>query len=165
EEYIFGYDDDPLEVVIGKILRERKLTLATAESCTGGFLSHLITSVPGSSEYFQGSIIPYSYEIKKEQLGMNAETLEKHGAVSEASIAEMANLVRTKFNTDIGVATSGVAGPGGGTPEKPVGTVWIAYSDKHQTVTKKLQLSKDRMVNIRLASTAALNLIRISLPK
>jgi nicotinamide-nucleotide amidase len=85
--------------------------------------------------------------------------------VSEATIMEMAELVRTKFNTDIGVATSGIAGPGGGTSEKPVGTVWIAYSDKHQTVTRKLQLSKDRLINIKVASVAVLNLIRLSLPK
>jgi nicotinamide-nucleotide amidase len=93
------------------------------------------------------------------------ETLEKFGAVSEPTITEMANLVRAKFNTDIGVATSGIAGPGGATPEKPVGTVWIAYSDKHHTVTRKLQLAKDRMINIKAASVAVLNLIRQSLPK
>jgi nicotinamide-nucleotide amidase len=164
-EYIYGYGEDPLEVVIGKTLLEKKLTLSIAESCTGGYLSHLITSVPGSSAYFSGSIIPYAYEIKMRQLGVKPETLEQHGAVSEPTIIEMANLVRTKFNTDIGVATSGVAGPGGATPEKPVGTVWIAYSDKHHTVTRKLQLSKDRLVNIKLASAAVLNLIRTSLPK
>jgi nicotinamide-nucleotide amidase len=88
-----------------------------------------------------------------------------NGAVSEPTIIEMANLVRAKFNTDVGVATSGIAGPGGATSDKPVGTVWIAYSDKHQTVTKKLQLSKDRMINIRLSSAAVLNLIRLNLPK
>lgn len=164
-EYIFGFGDEPLEKVIGNTLRNRNLTLSIAESCTGGYVSHLITSVPGSSVYFMGSLIPYSYEIKMRQLGVRAETLEQHGAVSEATISEMANLVRAKFNTDIGVATSGIAGPGGATPEKPVGTVWIAYSDKHHTVTKKLQLSTDRGINIRLASTAVLNLIRVSLPK
>jgi nicotinamide-nucleotide amidase len=99
------------------------------------------------------------------QLGVRPETLEQFGAVSEETIREMANLVRAKFNTDIGVATSGVAGPGGATPEKPVGTVWIAYSDKHHTVTKKLQLTKDRMLNIQYGSFAVLNLIRTSLPK
>jgi nicotinamide-nucleotide amidase len=158
-------EDEPLEVVIGKILKEKKLTISVAESCTGGFLSHLITSVPGSSEYFMGSMIPYAYEIKMRQLGVKPETLEKYGAVSEPTINEMANVVRARFTTDIGVATSGIAGPGGATPEKPVGTIWIAYSDKHQTITKKLQLSKDRMINIRVASLAVLNLIRLSLPK
>lgn len=164
-EYIFGFNEDPLEVVIGNQLREKKLTIAVAESCTGGFLSHLITTVPGSSDYFLGSMIPYAYEIKMRQLGVKPETLEKYGAVSEPTIIEMANVVRARFNTDIGVATSGIAGPGGATPEKPVGTVWIAYSDKHQTVTRKLQLSKDRMINIQLASVSVLNLIRLSLPQ
>jgi len=164
-QFIYTHGEDPLEVVIGNTLKNKKLTLAVAESCTGGYLSHLITSVPGSSEYFLGSIIPYAYEIKMRQLGVKPETLEKHGAVSEPTIMEMANLVRAKFNTDIGVATSGIAGPGGATADKPVGTVWIAYSDKHQTVTRKLQLSKDRLINIKAASVAVLNLIRLSLPK
>lgn len=164
-QYIYGYNETPLEAVIGQLLRDRKLTLSIAESCTGGYLSHLITSIPGSSEYFLGTMIPYAYEIKMRQLGVKPETLEKYGAVSEPTIIEMANIVRAKFSTDIGVATSGIAGPGGATPEKPVGTVWIAYSDKHQTVTRKLQLSTDRMINIRMSSVAVLNLIRLSLPK
>lgn len=164
-KYIYGYSGDTIEAVVGKTLREKKLTLSVAESCTGGYLSHLITSVPGSSDYFMGSLIPYAYEIKMRQLGVKPETLERYGAVSEPTIIEMANIVRAKFNTDIGVATSGIAGPGGATPDKQVGTVWIAYSDKHHTVTKKLQLSKDRMINIRMASVAVLNLIRLTLLK
>ncbi|HTJ49602.1 MAG TPA: CinA family protein, partial [Cyclobacteriaceae bacterium] len=98
-------------------------------------------------------------------LGVKPETLEQYGAVSEQTIVEMASLVRTKFNTDIGVATSGIAGPGGATADKPVGTVWIAYSDKYQTVARKLQLSKDRLINIKLASIIVMNLIRLHLPK
>ena len=164
-DYIYGYNEDPLEVILGNQLRENKLTLAIAESCTGGYLSHLITSVPGSSDYFQGSMIPYSYELKIEQLGVNPEILAKYGAVSEQVITEMAAHVRKKFNTTIGVATSGVAGPGGATPEKPVGTVWIAYADDQKVVTKKLQLSKDRLINIKMASVAVLNLIRQNMPK
>ncbi len=164
-EYIYGYVDETIELVIGKMLRERKLTLSMAESCTGGYLSHLITSIPGCSDYFLGSMVPYAYEIKMRQLGVKPEVLEKYGTVSEPTIIEMANIVRAKFNTDIGVATSGIAGPGGATPEKPVGMVWIAYSDKHQTITKKLQISSDRAINIRMASVAVLNLIRTSLPK
>lgn len=163
-QFIYGYGDDPIEVVIGNTLRERKLTLAIAESCTGGYLSHMVTTVPGSSDYFLGSMIPYSYEVKMRQLGVKPETLEKFGAVSEPTIVEMANIVRAKFNTDIGVATSGIAGPGGATPDKPVGMVWIAYSDKHQTVTRKLLLSQDRLINIKAASVAVLNLIRLTLP-
>ncbi len=162
-QYIYGYGEEPLEVIVGKLMIEKKITLSIAESCTGGYLSHLITSVPGSSAYFQGSMIPYSYEIKMAQLGVKTETLEKYGAVSEETIREMATLVRGKFNTEIGVATSGIAGPGGATSEKPVGTVWIAYADKNRTVARKLQLSKDRMINIHLASVAVLNLIRLNL--
>jgi nicotinamide-nucleotide amidase len=164
-EYIYSFEDESLEEVVGKKLRQKKLTLAIAESCTGGYVSHLITSIPGSSDYFLGSMIPYAYEIKMRQLGVKPETLETYGAVSEPTIIEMANLVRAKFNTDIGVATSGVAGPGGATPEKPVGTVWIAYSDKHHTVTRKLQLGIERIINIQMASVAVLNLIRTSMPK
>lgn len=164
-DHIYGYGEEALEEVIGKLLRSRKLTLSIAESCTGGYLSHLVTSVPGSSDYFLGSMIPYSYDIKMRQLGVKPEVLEKYGAVSEPTIVEMANIVRAKFNTDIGVATSGIAGPSGATPDKPVGLIWIAYCDKHQTITRKLLLSKDRMINIRMASIAVLNLIRLSLPK
>ena len=162
-EYIYGYGEDPLEAVVGRLLLENKLTLSIAESCTGGYLSHLITSVPGSSLYFQGSMIPYAYEIKMDQLGVSPDKLNAHGAVSEEIITEMATLVRLKFKTDIGVATSGIAGPGGATPEKPVGTVWIACATQKGVVAKKLQLSKDRMLNIRFASMAALNLIRQTL--
>lgn len=164
-EYIYGYGEEPLEVAIGKLLRDKSLTISIAESCTGGYLSHLVTSVPGSSQYFLGSMVPYDYQIKMRQLGVRPEVLEQYGAVSEPTIIEMANIVRAKFNTDIGVATSGIAGPGGATPEKPVGLVWIAYSDKNHTVTRKLQLTTDRLLNIKAASTAVLNLIRLSLPK
>ncbi len=162
-DYIYGYGEDPLEVVIGNTLREKKLTLSIAESCTGGYLSHLITSVPGSSDYYLGSMIPYDYATKMRQLGVRPETLEKFGAVSEPTIIEMANSVRAKFDADIGVATSGIAGPGGATPDKPIGTVWIACSDKNKTVSKKLQLSSDRVINIKATATAALNLIRFNL--
>jgi len=164
-EYIYSLANESLEIVIGRMLKDKNLTLSVAESCTGGYLSHLITSVPGSSEYFLGSMIPYAYEIKMSQLGVRPETLEKYGAVSEQTICEMASAVRARFNTNVGVATSGIAGPGGATPEKPVGTVWIAYSDKQKTVAKKLQLSKDRLLNIQLASVAVLNLIRKELPE
>ena len=164
-EYTYGFGEAPLEAAIGKLLTEKKLTISVAESCTGGYLSHLITSVPGSSAYFLGGMVPYDYQIKMRQLGVKPEVLEQYGAVSEPTIIEMANIVRAKFNTDIGVATSGIAGPGGATPEKPVGLVWIAYSDKHHTVTKKLQLSTERLLNIKAASIAVLNLIRLSLPK
>lgn len=163
ENYIYAIGDDPLEVVVGKLLTGKRLTLSIAESCTGGYVSHLITSVPGSSRYFAGSIVAYANDVKIEGLGIQRETLEKHGAVSEAAIQEMAQQVRLKFNTDIGVATSGIAGPDGGTPDKPVGTVWIGYADGHQIVARKLQLSKDRLINIKISASAVLNLIRLSL--
>jgi nicotinamide-nucleotide amidase len=161
-DYIYGMGDEPLEAVVGRMLRERKLKLALAESCTGGFLSHLITTVPGSSDYLLGAIVSYANDVKINTLGVSSETLQQHGAVSEETIMEMATRVRLKFNADIGVATSGIAGPGGGTAEKPVGTVWIAFADGERTITRKLQLSKDRLVNIRLAAVSALNLIRLS---
>lgn len=162
-EYIYGFGNDPLEVFIGNMLRGKKLTLSVAESCTGGQVAHLITSVPGSSDYFRAGIVAYANEVKVNDLGVRPETLERYGAVSEATVKEMASRVREKFNTDIGVSTSGIAGPGGGTADKPVGTVWIAYADKDQVVARQLKLSKDRMINIRVASINALNLIRTSL--
>jgi len=162
-EYIYGIGDDPLEVTVGKMLREKKRTLSVAESCTGGYVGHMITSVPGSSDYFIGGVLAYSNEVKINHLGVKPETLSQYGAVSEPTIREMAELVRKKFNTDIGIATSGIAGPSGGTPEKPVGTVWIAYADERTTVSKMLKLSKDRSINIRLTSANVLNLIRTSL--
>jgi nicotinamide-nucleotide amidase len=164
-EHIYGYGENTIEIVIGKLLQEKKLTLSVAESCTGGYVSHLITTVPGSSAYFKGSIVAYANEIKMSALDVNENTLNEFGAVSEQPIIEMAQHVRVKFNTDIGVATSGIAGPEGGTPEKPVGTVWIAYSDKDKTVARKLQLSKDRMLNIRMSAMGIFNLIRLNLPQ
>jgi nicotinamide-nucleotide amidase len=159
-DYIFGYGDEDLESAVGKQLRERRLTLSCAESCTGGFLSHLITTVPGSSTYFLGGVVAYDNLIKTGTLGVRGETILAHGAVSEETVTEMAKMIRVKFNTDIGVATSGIAGPDGGSADKPVGTVWIAYADESKVVARKLQLSKDRMVNIRMSSVAVLNLIR-----
>lgn len=159
-EYIFGYNNDTLSSVVGRMLLDRHKTLATAESCTGGYVAHLITTVPGSSRYFMGSVIAYDNKVKIAELGVSPETIEKHGAVSEETVREMSEGVRRRLGTDIGVATSGIAGPDGGTPEKPVGTIWIAFADGNQTFAKKLQLSKDRLVNIRMSSAAVLNLIR-----
>lgn len=163
-EYIFGYGKDDLEVVLGQRLKEKNLTISVAESCTGGHLAHMITSVPGSSTYFIGGVIAYANETKVKELNLREETLTQHGAVSEQTVIEMAQGVRKKFGTDIGLSTSGIAGPDGGTPDKPVGTVWIAYADKDRTVTRKLQLSKDRLLNIRMTSVLLLNLMRLNLP-
>ncbi len=158
--YIFSYHDESIEEVLGNLLRSKQLTIATAESCTGGYLGHLFTSVSGSSDYFKGGIIAYHNEVKMAELGVQEETLRTHGAVSENTVLEMARGVRLKLNTSIGVATSGVAGPGGGTPEKPVGTVWIAYSDSEKTIAQKILLTTRRDLNIKLSAYAVLNLIR-----
>ncbi len=162
-EHIYGYDQDELESVIGQMLIERNLTLATAESCTGGFLGHSITRIPGSSRYYLGGLIPYSNEVKINQLGVKRATIEQFGAVSEETVKEMAENIREKLEASIGVSTSGVAGPDGGTDDKPVGTIWIAFADGQRTVTKKLQLVKDREINIRYTALAVLNLIRQNL--
>jgi nicotinamide-nucleotide amidase len=159
-EFIFGYENDTLQEIVGKLLKERKQTIATAESCTGGYISHLITSIAGSSDYYVGSVITYSYEIKTLELNVNAEVLNKRGAVSQEVVEQMASEVRKKFKTDYSIAVSGIAGPGGGTPEKPVGTVWIAIATPQRVFSKKFQFANNRMRNIQMTANAALNLLR-----
>lgn len=158
-DYIYGYDEDTLEAKIGELLAERKLSLATAESCTGGFLAHSVTSVPGSSVYFKGSVVAYDNLVKIRQLDVPENVLEQFGAVSEETVKIMAENVRKKLGADVGVATSGIAGPGGGTPEKPVGLIWIAYADGKTTEAKKLLSLKDRMFNIQYGSKALLTFL------
>ena len=160
EKNVFGFDDDELETVIGKLLIDKKLTLGIAESCTGGYVSAQITKVPGSSAYFQGSIVSYSNDVKVKQLGVSPDTLAQHGAVSEETIRQMAEGVRKVLNTDIGIATSGIAGPDGGTPDKPVGTIWIACATDKRTVTRLLKLGQYRDQNIQLIATYVLNMLR-----
>ena len=164
-KYIFGYGEISLEEAIGRDLMQTNRTLALAESCTGGFVAHTVTSVPGSSRYFRGGLIPYDNSLKINPLGVREETLQQYGAVSEETVREMAENVRELLRADVGLATSGIAGPGGGTPEKPVGTIWIAFADESTTTTKKLTLSKDRSVNIRRTNVAVLNLLRLHLNK
>lgn len=159
-KYIYAYNNASLEETIGKILLDSGLSIATAESCTGGAVAAAITSVPGSSGYFHGSIIAYQNKIKSEILKVKDDTLQKHGAVSEETVVEMAEGVKNVLGTDIGLSCSGIAGPGGGTAEKPVGTVWIAVSDQQGTISKKLSLSSDRKINISLTVQAVLNLLR-----
>ena len=161
-KYVYGFGADSLEGVIGQLLNKNNLTLATAESCTGGYLAHMITSVPGSSRYFKGSVIAYSNEVKTAQLGVSTEDLKQQGAVSEKVAKELAEGVRKALNTDIAIATTGIAGPDGGTIEKPVGTVWIAYSDKHKTLAKKFNFSRDRTLIVHWSALAALNMIRLN---
>lgn len=165
QEYVYGYDDDSLEIVIGRLLKKNNQKLALAESCTGGYIAHRITSIPGSSEYFNGAIVPYQNELKIEQLGVKPETIEKYGAVSEETVTEMAINVKQKFNADYGLASSGIAGPEGGTPEKPVGLIWIACAWRNEIKTRKLNLTKDRDVNIKITSITLLTLFHEILAK
>ncbi|MBC6401924.1 MAG: competence/damage-inducible protein A [Ekhidna sp.] len=165
EKYVYGFDDEEIEEAIGRMLLESKMSLSTAESCTGGYLSHKITSVPGSSQWYEGGFIPYSNKFKNEQLRVPLEMLEEHGAVSKPVVLVLAENVRKAFNTSIGVSISGIAGPTGGTEEKPVGTVWIGYSDQRKTVAKKFLFTKDRLINIHYTAMAALDMIRINLTK
>lgn len=152
-----------LEEAIGKLLVKHKLRIGTAESCTGGHIGHKLTTIPGSSRYFQGGIIAYSYELKQHLLGVNPGTLESHGAVSEEVVIEMVQGCLKATGTDIAVAVSGIAGPDGGTPEKPVGTVWVAWGMDGDIRTKCLQLAKKRLLNIELTAVYALNLVRLYL--
>lgn len=159
DKYIYGFGDETIEEVVGKILRSRSLSVATAESCTGGYLAHMITRVAGSSDYFKGSIIAYSNEIKEQELNVPSSILEKHRAVSEETVAAMASGICSKLGVDIGLATSGIAGPTGGTEDKPVGTIWIAVAYKGKVETRLLKLFKDRVLNIRMTSVSTLAML------
>ncbi|WP_370087919.1 competence/damage-inducible protein A [Ekhidna sp.] len=165
EKFVYGYEDEEIEEAIGRMLKAKGMTLAVAESCTGGYLSHKITSVPGSSQWFNGSFVPYSNQLKNEQLHVDMKIIQEHGAVSEPVVLALAKNVRKEFKSDVGVSISGIAGPGGGTPEKPVGTVWIGYADAKKNVAKKFQFIRDRELNIKYSAVAALNMIRINLDK
>ena len=143
-QYIVGEDCETLDELVHKTLTERGLTLATAESCTGGNIARLLTAQAGASAYFKGGIVAYSNEVKESALGVKHSTLEAHGAVSEETVREMVEGVRQRLGTDLAIATTGVAGPDGGTPEKPVGTVWIAVADATHTEAKLLQFGANR---------------------
>lgn len=165
QKYVFSTTNENLEEAIGRMLKERGLTLSTAESCTGGFIAHMLTSVPGSSAYFNGSVVAYANSAKMELLGVKKETLEAHGAVSEETVIQMAEGARSKFGTTYALATSGVAGPGGGTEEKPVGTIWLACAGPDGTKAIKVMMLKDRSSNIEFGSVAALNMLRLRIQK
>ncbi len=158
--YMVTDEDETMEKVLGKLLLRQKKTISTAESCTGGSIASLITSIPGSSAYFEGSVVSYSYKIKELILGVKYETLEKYGAVSEETVKEMLAGLLDKMKTDFGIAVSGIMGPDGGTKEKPVGTVWIAVGDKDKVVTQKFKQRFERKKNIEVTSVAALNMMR-----
>ena len=159
-DLIYGENEESLELVIGNLLREKKKTLCTSESCTGGNIAHLITCVPGSSDYFVGSVIAYSNSVKIQLLGIEERIIEKEGAVSEPVIRAMAEGAKRILKTDYCVATSGIAGPDGGTPEKPVGTIWIAVASESGTVAEKHIFGTDRIANITRFSLVALNMLR-----
>ncbi len=159
-KYIFGEEDQKIEEIIGELLKESKLTLSTAESCTGGLISSRITDISGSSDYYEGGINTYSYKAKVRSLGVKKGSLEKHGAVSEKVAKQMAKGVRKYFKTDIGISVTGIAGPGGATPEKPVGLVWIGFSSKEKTFAQKFLFGNNREVNKRRSSQAALDILR-----
>ena len=159
-EYIYSDHDDTLQEAVGRLLSAHGKTLSTAESCTGGTISQLITSIPGSSEYFLGGVTSYANSVKIGVLGVPADIIEEHGAVSSECVAAMAEGVRKLTGSDYSVATSGIAGPGGGTPEKPVGTVWVGVSSQKGTETYKVQYKGDRKRNIERSAAYALNSIR-----
>jgi nicotinamide-nucleotide amidase len=159
-QYIFGYNDDTIEIIIGNLLKENHFTLSTAESCTGGHLSALITSIPGSSAYFKGGVVAYSNEIKTSELSVSPYTLIMNGAVSQAVVEQMADGVRNKFGTDCAIAVSGIAGPDGGSEDKPVGTTWIALSTKKRIISDVYKFGDERGRNIQKAALAALFMLR-----
>jgi len=160
KNYMVTDKDETMQEVLGNILSKNKKTISTAESCTGGAIASLITSVPGSSAYYQGSIVSYSYDIKETLLNVKKETLEKYGAVSEETVKEMLSGLLDQMKTVFGIAVSGIMGPDGGTAEKPVGTVWVAVGNKEKQFVQKLKQRFERKKNIEVTSVMALNMMR-----
>ena len=160
KDYLVTDADEPMQVVIGKILKEKNKTVSTAESCTGGYIAHLLTTVPGSSKYYEGSIVSYSYNVKETLLDVHENTLNTFGAVSEQTVQEMLKGLLEKLNTDYGIAVSGIMGPDGGTEDKPVGTVWMAVGNKENHQTQKINLRFNRERNIEVTGMMALNFLR-----
>jgi nicotinamide-nucleotide amidase len=156
KEWLIIDKDQSLEKALGDLLISKNKSLATAESCSGGYIAHLLTSVPGSSVYFKGTVVAYSYDAKETILGVNPETLATKGAVSEETITEMFNGLMNVTTADYGIATSGIMGPGGGTDDKPVGTVWVAVGSREKMIAKRLHFRFDRAKNIELTATNAL---------
>lgn len=162
---VYGQEVDRLEQIVGEMLAARGETISTAESCTGGYIAHLLTSIAGSSRYFMGSIVAYDNAVKAAQLGVSETSLLEVGAVSEDVIRQMAEGAKTRLNTTWALATSGIAGPDGGSPEKPVGTVWIAIAGPSGTKARKFQFGNDRERNIKKSAFAALDMLRMELLK
>lgn len=162
-DMVFGYEDDGLESTVGKMLIEKNLKLGLAESCTGGTIASRIVYIPGSSKYFEGGLVVYSNELKTQLLDVDELTIENYGVVSEQVVREMVRGALTRLNVDVAVSVSGIAGPSGGSAEKPVGTVWLCVGTKDKQLTHKLQLGKDRVKNIEYTSFFALNFLRLFL--
>ena len=160
KEYMVTNMDEPLEKLIGRLLIEKSKTLCTAESCTGGYIAHLLTSIAGSSKFYDGSVISYSYKAKEDLLQVDKNILETKGAVSEEIVTQMAMGALKNIGSDYVIAVSGIMGPDGGMPDKPVGTVWVAIGSKNKIEAKKLSFRFDRTRNIQLTATTALNLLR-----
>ncbi len=155
-EHMVVNEDMPLEKALGQLLLKRKKSMATAESCSGGYIAHLITAIPGSSEYFKGTVVAYAYDVKEDILGVEHSTLETKGAVSEETVTEMLRGLLQKTTADYGIATSGIMGPGGGTDDKPVGTVWVAVGSREKMIAKRLHFRFDRLRNIELTAANAM---------
>ena len=156
DDFLVADEDIPLEHALGKILLAKNKTIATAESCTGGYIASLITSIAGASNYFKGSVVSYDNEIKKNVLHVAGETLQTVGAVSEETVIQMAEHVAGIMQTDYAIAVSGIMGPSGGTDEKPVGTVWVAVTNTKNAITQKFNFRFDRERNIKLTATNTL---------
>ena len=161
KEWLVTDRDEKIEQAIGRILQEKGLCMATAESCTGGYMAHLITSIPGSSTYFKGSVVSYSNDLKTNLLGVPEETIAGHGAVSQPVVEQMARGVLSQTGAEVAVAVSGIMGPDGGSPDKPVGTVWMAVANTEKTEAKAMHFRYDRQRNIELTATHALNFLRV----
>lgn len=159
-DLVYGFEESSLQKAVGELLLAQGKSIGTAESCTGGYVAHLLTSVPGSSAYFPGSVVAYSYEMKEKLLGVRPETLAEHGAVSEEAVREMAVGAQKTLGVDVAIAISGIAGPSGGTPDKPVGMVWMAVADGERVVAQRIIFGRDRLKNIQMTGTYALNLAR-----
>jgi nicotinamide-nucleotide amidase len=163
QAFVIAEKDMTMEEIVSEMLKQKNKKFATAESCTGGYIAHLISAIAGASAYYEGSMITYSYDAKESMLGVSNQTLQTNGAVSEAVVLEMANGLFTKINTDYVVAVSGIMGPGGGMPDKPVGTVWMAAGKKGAIRAKKYHFRFNRSKNIHLTAMYALNMVRESL--
>jgi nicotinamide-nucleotide amidase len=160
KEYLVTNEDESIESAVGKLLKAKGKTVSTAESCTGGYIAHLFTAMPGSSAFYEGSIVSYSNDVKESVLQVEQATLQTFGAVSEEIVKQMLQGALRKIKTDYAIAVSGIMGPDGGTEDKPVGTVWIAVGNAQKIITKKLYFRFDRMRNIQLTAVNALNMLR-----